>query len=181
LGGACFHGDGVVQLESGMSKRLSELAVGDRILTSEEGEFSFSPVTILPHSVNSEPASFLNLTTDSGKTVEMTSDHLLPKCNDEVTTAGSLVVGDCLFTIDGKETLTSITSSAKLGVYTAVTDRKFIVVNGIVASPHSENSDVNQPEMDYERYRLELEMQRQRDVLFSRKSSDKRQGLRGEH
>ena len=156
--GSCFHGNGTVLLESGASKRLSELNIGDRIKTSDDkGEFSFSPVVTLPHKKNTEAAAFLTLTTETGKNVDMTSDHLIPKCNQDISTAGELVVGDCVFTIDGKETLIEITTTEKSGVYTAVTQNKFIVVDGIVASPYSSSSkDDLDPEQVYEKYRQEL-------------------------
>ena len=136
--GACFHADGTVLLESGESKRFSELSIGDVIKTSDgEGRFSFSPVLTLPHAANSEAATFLTLTTETNKAVVMTPDHFIPKCDAHEVTAGELVVGDCLMTTDGKETLIEITSSEKSGVYTATTKDKFIVVDGVVASPYS--------------------------------------------
>jgi hypothetical protein len=166
-GGACFHGDGTVLLESGLSKRLSDLKVGDKIISSDGlDHFSFSPVTVLPHAKNLEPAAFLNLTTETGKSVEMTSDHFIPKCDQEIVMASELVVGDCLLTVDGKETITEVSSSVKPGVYTAITKDKFIVVNGIVASPFSKNSDLVHPQKEIEKYELELERERQRKLAY---------------
>ena len=153
--GACFHGNGTVLLESGASKRLSEVNIGDRIKTSDDkGVYSFSPVVTLPHKKNTEPATFLTLTTETKKAVDMTSDHFIPNCDYEVVTAGKLVVGDCVVTMDGKETLVEITTTEKSGVYTAVTKNKFIVVDGIVASPYSSSSKDDQgPVGVYEKYR----------------------------
>jgi len=140
--GSCFHGDGTVLLESGSSKRLSELSLGERIKTSDgRGGFSFNPVLILPHANNTEPAVFLTLTTETGKVVDMTPDHFIPRCDNKEVTAGELQVGDCLFTVDGKETLIEISEKEKNGVFTAVTQDNFIVVDGIVASPYSKIFD----------------------------------------
>jgi hypothetical protein len=139
--GACFHADGTVMLESGAKRRFSELSIGDVIKTSDgKGAFSFSPVLTLPHAANSEHAAFLNLTTETGKSVIMTPDHYIPKCNLHEVTASELVVGDCLMTMDGKETLMEVRSTEKNGVYTATTQDKFLVVDGIVASPYSKKS-----------------------------------------
>jgi hypothetical protein len=172
-----------VLLESGSTKQFFELSVGDIIRTSdEEGIFSFSSITQLPHVANNtEPAAFLSLTTESGKKVDMTSDHFIPKCNQEVLTAGELVVGDCLITVDGKETLIGISWSKKSGVYTAVTENKFIVVDGIVASPFSKNSDPNYPTKDYEMFRIELELERTRAHFAKKKAIQKalNRNLRG--
>jgi hypothetical protein len=163
--GSCFHGDSTVLLESGSTKRLSELSLGERIKTSDgQGGFSFNPVLTLPHANNTEPAAFLTLTTETGKKVDMTSDHFIPKCDQEQVTAGELVVGDCLHTVDGKETLMEISSTAKNGVFTAITQDKFIVVDGVVASSFSKDSDPTKPELDYEKYRLELGRNRNRKL-----------------
>merc|ERR1719223_863194 len=176
--GACFHGSGTVLLESGLSKRLSELSLGERIKTSDgQGGFSFNPVLTLPHANNSEPAAFLTLTTETGKKVDMTSDHFIPKCNQEQVTAGELVVGDCLLTVDGKETLLEISSTAKNGVYTAITQDKFIVVDGIVASPFSKDSDLAKPELVYEKYRLELDKNTIRKLARISKLNKRLRGL----
>jgi len=175
LAGACFHGGGTVLLESGSPKHFSELSLGDRIKTSDgQGGFSFSPVLVLPHKNNSEPAAFLTLTTETGKAVDMTSDHFIPKCNQEEVTAGVLVVGDCILTVDGKETLMGISSTAKTGVYTAITQGSFIVVNGVVASSFSKDSDPTKPEHDYKKYQLELEVKRNRKLAHRENKLGKR-------
>jgi hypothetical protein len=178
LEGSCFHGDSTVLLESGSSKRLSELSLGESIKTSDgRGNFSFHPVLTLPHANNTEPAVFLTLTTETRKKVDMTSDHFIPKCDLEEVTAGELVVGDCLLTVDGKETLLEISSTAKNGVYTAITQEQFIVVDGIVASPFSKDSDPGKPELDYKKYRLELEQNNQRNPARMSKLKKRLHGL----
>jgi len=72
------------------------------------------------------------------------------------------MVGDCVLTADGKETLMEVSSTAKTGVFTAITQDKFIVVDGIIASSYSKDSDPAKPENDYIKYRLELEEKRER-------------------
>jgi len=162
--GACFHGDGTVLLESGSSKRFSEVILGDIIKTSDgEGRFSFNPVLNLPHNANnSEPAAFITLTTETGKMVAMTSDHFIPRCGQGEVTAGELVVCDCLLTVDGKETFIEIEASPKNGVFTAITQDQFIVVNGVVASPYSQISD---PREKYEKYLSELKLSSGRKLV----------------
>mmetsp|Transcript_31188 Transcript_31188/g.56762 ORF Transcript_31188/g.56762 Transcript_31188/m.56762 type:complete len:336 (+) Transcript_31188:679-1686(+) len=173
--GACFHGDGTVLLESGVLKRLSELGLGDVIKTSDgQGRFLFNPVLALPHANNSEPAAFLTLTTETDKKVDMTSDHIIPKCDQQEVAADELVVGDCLITADGKEVLMEISSTAKAGVFTAITQDNFIVVNGIVASPFSKDSDPAKPELDYNKYRLELEEKYERKLSYHASKHQKR-------
>ena len=146
-------------LESGSSKRLSELSLGERIKTSDgRGGFSFNPVLILPHANNTEPAAFLTLTTETGKMVDMTRDHFIPRCDNKEVTAGELYVGDCLFTADGKETLVEISEKEKNGVFTAVTQDNFIVVDGIVASPYSKIFDPRKETLSEPTFGRELKL-----------------------
>ena len=52
-----------------------------------------------------------------------------------MTPARSLQVGDCVETVDGRETIVTITQQPGIGAYTIVAMEELIVVNGIVASP----------------------------------------------
>jgi len=75
--------------------------------------------------------------------------------------ASELLVGDCLFTVDGKETLTEISSVVANGIYTAVTKAKFIVVDSIVASPFSRDSDRDHSMREYEELRIVFEKEQE--------------------
>ena len=44
-------------------------------------------------------------------------------------------------------------------IYTAVTENMFFVIAGIVASPFFKKSDPNYPAKNYEKYRIELELE----------------------
>lgn len=132
----CFHGDDTLLLESGVAKPLSEVALGDKVQTADvNGALSFSKVVALPHATNNKRASFVNVVTDSGKSVKATKMHLLQQCDGSLAYAGSLVSGDCLRTVDGDEVVTAISMAMAEGIYTVVTTNEFLVVNGIVASP----------------------------------------------
>lgn len=132
----CFFGGDKLLLESGAVKLLSEVALGDKVQTADaNGVLSFSEVLALPHAANNKLASFVNVATTSGKSVKATKMHLLQQCNGSLAYAASLVVGDCLRTVDGDEAVTAVSMAMAEGIYTAVTTNEFIVVNGIVASP----------------------------------------------
>jgi len=133
---ACFSGTEELSLEGGRSKRLSEVVVGDRVLTAKaNGALSFSPVVFLPHGVNVKEASFVELTTSGNKMLKATPMHLLQTCGGALAYAGSLKAGACLKTVDGDESIKSVTRVTAKGLYTAVTENEFLVVNGVVASP----------------------------------------------
>lgn len=142
--GSCFHASGRVRLDDNTTKAFSDLQVGDRIQTADAsgGTFAFAPVMYLPHSQgNLEEATFVKLTLSSGKTLLLTGDHFIPTCaRAQEVTASALVVGDCLLTVHGKETLAEVAHVKQRGIYTAVTDQRFLVVDGFVASPFSQVS-----------------------------------------
>mmetsp|Transcript_7449 Transcript_7449/g.13796 ORF Transcript_7449/g.13796 Transcript_7449/m.13796 type:complete len:403 (+) Transcript_7449:70-1278(+) len=147
--GTCFHGATQVTLEDKTTKAMTELQVGDRIQTADiYGNLDFAPIISLPHLAgNNETARFLTLTMDSGKSLRLTPGHLMPTCVGMTLPASELVVGDCLMTVDGKETLFEVSKAATdYGIYTAVTQHTFIVTNGIVASPFSIENAKKRPE-----------------------------------
>ncbi len=96
------------------------------------------------------------LTTESGRDVKMTADHLLfaGACEIEASSsstssssalplvrAGSLKVNQCVQTLAGRDRIISVSRQTVRGLYSAVTmdGEKFLVVNGIVASPFAFN------------------------------------------
>ena len=134
----CFHGDDTVALEAGGVRKISEVQVGDRILSADRsGGLSYSDVVFVPHAPNGRPSAFLELTLASGKTVRPTPRHLLKLCGDDgaLATAASLDPGACLLTADGADVLVSKRPFEAHGAYTAVAMQELIVVSGVVASP----------------------------------------------
>jgi len=138
----CFSGEDTLTLESGEAKRLSEVAIGDKVQTADaSGVLSFSEIVALPHAANNKLASFVNVATASGQSVKATKMHLLQQCDGSLAYAGSLTAGDCLRTVDGNEAVTAVSMTTAKGIYTAVTNNEFLVVNGIVASPFAVTHD----------------------------------------
>ncbi len=123
-------------LESGALKALSEVRIGDKILSADaKGELSYSDVIALPHGTNTDAAKFFDMTTDGGKHIKATKMHLLKTCSGALAYAGSLKQGDCLITVDGDEAIESVKSVQGEGLYTVVTQNEFPVISGVVASP----------------------------------------------
>jgi hypothetical protein len=135
--GGCFSGDSTVTLESGKNKPLSSVSVGDRILSADiNGKLSFSDVVFIPHQRNTVEASFVDITTHSGKFLRATPMHLIVTCDSDLVYASALGAGTCLLTIDGEETVATIKTSNGQGIYTAVVlSNEYLVVGGVVASP----------------------------------------------
>jgi len=133
---SCFSGSDTVTLESGATKPLSEVRVGDKILSADsKGELSFSGVVALPHGANEDAAIFFDVATVGGKHLKATEMHLLKTCSGALAYAGSLKQGDCLRTVDGDEAVQSVNSVHGKGLYSVVTQNEFPVISGVVASP----------------------------------------------
>mmetsp|Transcript_10135 Transcript_10135/g.24332 ORF Transcript_10135/g.24332 Transcript_10135/m.24332 type:complete len:240 (-) Transcript_10135:123-842(-) len=134
----CFHGANTLTLESGASKPLSEIKVGDRVLVADaSGRTTISDVVFLPHDQNTKEATFFEMNLVSGKHVSATPNHLMKACDGTLMFAKSVGAGSCLLTVNGDEKVESVIKTRKQGVYTAVTREEFIVVNGVIASPYA--------------------------------------------
>ena len=130
----CFSGDSTVQLASGATKTMADLEVGDSVLSADAtGKLSYSAVAFKPHAANAKAATFVKVTTESGKAVTATPTHLLVSCDGSLVQAKAAA---CLRTVNGDEAVTSIESFKANGIYSAVTlDNEYLVVDGVVASP----------------------------------------------
>ena len=117
------------------------MQVGDRVLTvNTKGEQVFSDVVYVPHGRNDQRATFAQIATASGRDLKMTVNHYLPAgacalSTLPLVTAGMVVVGDCVQSVEGREQVVSIKRVEGKGVYTVIAMEELIVVNGIVATP----------------------------------------------
>ena len=97
----------------------------------------------MPHGANKESALFAHITTENGRDVKMTQNHILPAgmCGASLPLvyASEVSVGDCIQTVSGEEKVSNVENVQGEGVYTIVTNEEFIVVNGIIASPFGAN------------------------------------------
>jgi hypothetical protein len=144
-GGSCFAATETVTLESGATKAIADVAVGDRILTAnaQTGAHVYSDVAYLPHGKNTDKAVFTVLATASGRDVKMTANHMLPAGACDLATASlpyvpasAVAVGDCVQTVSGRERVVSVSTVAGAGIYTVIAMEELLVVNGIVATPY---------------------------------------------
>ena len=140
---SCFAATETVTLESGASKAISDVAVGDRILTvnARTGAQVYSDVAYLPHGQNAEKAVFTAIATASGRDLKMTANHVLPAgaCAAAAlpyVSASAVSVGDCVQTVSGREQVVSVSTVEGEGIYTAIAMEELLVVNGIIATPY---------------------------------------------
>ena len=142
--GGCFSGSETVTLESGDVKFIADVVVGDRVLAADsDGQTIFSDVVFVPHGSNKQSAIFTQISTEDGRDVKMTHNHILPAgvCGNNLSLvyASKVTVGDCIQTASGQERVSKIDFVRREGLYTIVTKEEYIVVNGIVASSFAVN------------------------------------------
>ena len=139
---ACFAGSELLTLENGATKAIADVRVGDRVLTvNAKGEQVYSDVVHLPHGKNAVRATFVTLVTAAGRDVKMTANHVLPAgacgaASLPYVSASSVVVGDCVQSVSGRERVVSVSTTEGKGIYTAIAMEELIVVNGVVATPY---------------------------------------------
>ena len=143
---ACFAGSETLNLESGETKLVSDIRVGDRVLAADAaGQTSYSDVVFVPHRANNDDALFTHITTTSGRDIKMTPSHIIlaGPCHLSgslpLTYASSVRVGDCVMTVSGKDMVSTVETMHGKGLYSVVTKEEYVVVNGIIASPFAAN------------------------------------------
>jgi len=141
---ACFAGSEMVTMESGVSKPIRDVQVGDRIMSFDPVARAtfFTDVVYLPHGANSFRTTFTQIRTRSGRDVKVTKNHVLPagSCDGTVALsnveAAAVVVGHCVLTTEGRDEIVEVVEVEAVGIYTAVPMAELIVVNGVVATPY---------------------------------------------
>ena len=140
---SCFAVDSTLTLRNGKLVAIDDIKVGDEVLSIDRyGMSSFSPVVVVPHAKNKLMANFVYFLTEKGRDLKLSADHLImysPSCrtNDMfLHKASDLVSGGCV--VDEKnsfDVIKDIEIKKGRGVYTVVTMKEYIVVNGLTASP----------------------------------------------
>lgn len=101
------------------------------------------PVVYIPHRANKEVALFAHISTDTGRDLKMTMNHLVPAgvCGSSLPLiyASKVTVGDCINTITGQEKIVSVMSVQNEGIYTIITHEEYLIVNDIIVSPFGGN------------------------------------------
>ena len=141
-GDTCFSGSENILLESGGIKAISDVVVGDKVqVVTTNGDLGFSEVVFLPHSANTQKASFVELQMTSGKSLRATPDHFIVagSCGTnsfELLAAKDISEGHCVRTTEGDDKVMGVNRVVDYGVYTVVTKESsgLLVVNGVFAS-----------------------------------------------
>ncbi len=134
-GGTCFPGDAVVTLPGGENKMIKYVDIDDKIQT---GHNKFSKVYSFTHREPSTKYKFVELTTHSGRTLQLTPSHFT-YVNGILTAAKNVKVGDKLMGEDGlADLVSSIRMAYNTVLYNPQTIDGDIVVGGLVSSTYTE-------------------------------------------
>lgn len=136
----CFPASATVLLEGGRVKRMEELAVGDRVLSSVG---SYSEVFGFTHKLTRAESyrEFIRLSVGNEKVLLLTSSHYM-YINEELQAARNAVVGDSVILGDGRKgAVTSVSREMAYGLYNPQTVHGDIVVSGVLASTYTQAVD----------------------------------------
>ena len=157
---SCFAGNSTVTLESGSRKKVSDLQVGDSVLTVDENNrLVFSPVILHLHRSPQENGKFRVLRTNTGQSLLLTPQHLVyrkQQCGPEDIAhqngnikhfqpvfASDVKKGDFVLVHDLDKGLKSgvvatVEETEQVGVYAPLTAQGNLVVDDILASCYSD-------------------------------------------
>uniref|UniRef100_A0A3B1JQ04 Hedgehog protein n=1 Tax=Astyanax mexicanus TaxID=7994 RepID=A0A3B1JQ04_ASTMX len=153
--GGCFSASGLVTVAGGLQKPMSCLQLGDSVLAlSEAGEMVFSRVLLFLHLDISRRSTFLILSTEDGKELALTPNHLIfvaqnhEYYQDEYHArfASRVRRGDCVL-VSGKDgevhlsKIVSISLEKRTGVYAPLTEHGNLFVDGVLASSYASVED----------------------------------------
>ena len=138
----CFSELETVQLNSGETKFITNLNIGDLVLTSNnKGNLFYSPVVAIIHQKNKIPAIFHHIKAENGIDIRLSKNHLIlnGECNEKIDLklvyALNVQIGSCIMTVSGLSKVISNDILKGEGVYSFVTLGEFPVVSGVVSSP----------------------------------------------
>ncbi|GAB0494385.1 hypothetical protein MMPV_005678 [Pyropia vietnamensis] len=136
---ACFPASATVELSTGATVTMADLAIGDMVRVAEgSGDAAFSPVYTFTHRSAGGDHPVVTATTRSGHSLTATPGHLV-YINGVATPMRSVRVGDALDIVAEatSSVVTSVSDGTAAGVYNPQTLAGDIVVDGIRASTYT--------------------------------------------
>ena len=148
----CFPSTATVQLEDGSTKAMPDVRLGDRVLVARaDGSLGFEDVYLNTHKDEVSSAPYVELTLASGRSLSLSPRHFIPVAagsegawGDHVAKgADELAAGDHVWSraADGTMQLDRVLAAqtkVAVGAFNPLTMNGTIVVDGVVASAHSD-------------------------------------------
>eukprot|EP01013_Petalomonas_cantuscygni_P031776 TRINITY_DN58084_c0_g1_i1.p1 TRINITY_DN58084_c0_g1~~TRINITY_DN58084_c0_g1_i1.p1 ORF type:complete len:265 (-),score=49.98 TRINITY_DN58084_c0_g1_i1:199-993(-) len=152
--GSCFSGEDVVNMADGSTKRVQDIAVGDRVLTVVPGDHSVVPDVVfrVTHADADAQISFIRLRTSAGQAIDLTPGHYIHVADvnlDTLKRADAVAVGDVVFVVGAPgrphdmawpTTVAHVDHVMRRGAFNFHVRSGTVVVNGVVASHFTEES-----------------------------------------
>ena len=149
---SCFPSDATVTMEDGSARRMDELRIGDRVAVMlPDGTRGFDDVYLFTHKDGVATNAYRILTLASGRQLALSPRHFIPVAGDGsagwgvrvVKAAEEVGIGDVVWydEADGSTAsaaVTEVATQARPGLFNPLTMGGTIVVDGVVASAHSD-------------------------------------------
>ncbi|MGD9510460.1 MAG: hypothetical protein AB7I59_19605 [Geminicoccaceae bacterium] len=148
----CFPGEATVQVEGGATKAMRDVRLGDRLLVAlPDGRLGYEEVYLNTHKDAVASAPYTVLTLASGRAITLSPRHFIPKAGAGgeawaarvVAAADEIAPGDLVWsrTPEGGMVLdrvVAVGTRMAVGAYNPLTMNGTILVDGVVASAHSD-------------------------------------------
>lgn len=139
----CFPANATVVTEKSGIKSISELRVGDKVLTVKNSNMlQYEDVFFIAHSDSDVTTNYLKIHTESGAEILISPNHCIPIGSiNHLKPASEIAIENKVFSVKGhnvvSDRVTSITNVKLPGAYCPYTLNGTIVVNNVVASCYS--------------------------------------------
>jgi hypothetical protein len=149
---ACFPATATVQLEDGSTKAMPDVRLGDRVLVARaDGSLGFEDVYLNTHKDRVSAAPYVELALASGRSLSLSPRHFIPVAtgpdgawDDHVAKgADEIAAGDHVWSRSAAGTMqrdqvVAAETKIAVGAFNPLTMNGTIVVDGVVASAHSD-------------------------------------------
>ena len=149
---ACFPATATVWLEDGSQKAMRDVRLGDRIMVARaDGSLGYEEVYLNTHKDPLSAAPYVELALASGRSLTLSPRHFIPVAAGPDSAwaaqvakgANEIAVGDIVWSRadDGRmmqDEVAAVRTTVAVGAYNPLTMNGTIVVDGVVASAHSD-------------------------------------------
>ena len=148
----CFPASATVRTESGLLKAMSEVRIGDRLLMARaDGSLGYEDVYLNTHRDAVVATSYIVLTLASGRSLSLSPLHFIPIATTADQPWGARVTVGADEVREGdqvrsqgaggqpvRDSVVAVAAEVAVGAYNPLTMNGTIVVDGVVASAHSD-------------------------------------------
>jgi MYXO-CTERM domain-containing protein len=149
---ACFPATATVSLADGSQKAMRDVRLGDRVMVARaDGSLGYEEVYLNTHKDSVSSAPYVELALASGRSLTLSPRHFIPVAAAPASAwaehvakgANEIAVGDIVWSRadDGQmvpDEVAAVRTKVEVGAYNPLTMNGTIVVDGVVASAHSD-------------------------------------------